>query len=48
MRTVTKISKDSETVFYIYFLINNYITSKQPPNGDCSENFFILTLYPNY
>ena len=36
MLTVTEILKDSETVFYIYFLINNSITNKQPPDGDCS------------
>ena len=31
MHTVTKISEDSETVFYIYFLICNKTKNKQLP-----------------
>ena len=35
MHTVTKISEDSETASYIFFLINNKIKNKQPPNCNC-------------
>ena len=49
MHTVTRISTDSETVFYIFFLTKNTITNKQPSDDDClPDHFFILTLYPNY
>ena len=41
MLTVTKISNASETVFYIFFLINA-LTNKQPPDGDCSYSKSIL------
>ena len=33
MHTVTKISEDSETAFYIYFLIYNKTKNKQLPNS---------------
>ena len=33
--TVTKISEDSEIASYIFFLINNKIKNKQPPNSNC-------------
>ena len=33
--TVTKNSEDSETVFYIYFLICNKTKNKQPPRSNC-------------
>ena len=35
MHTVTKISEDSETAFYIYFLIYNKTKNKQLPNSNC-------------
>ena len=35
MHTVTKISEDSETVFYIFFLIYNKVKNKQLPNSNC-------------
>ena len=39
--TVTRISNDSGTVFYIFFLISILI-NKQPPDGDCSHTQNIL------
>lgn len=47
MLTVTRILSVSETVFCIYFLINN-LTNKQPPDDDCSYNlkYSVLTLTP--
>lgn len=43
-----KISNVSETVFYIFFLINTSITNEQPPDGSCSHTFFHFNSYPNY
>lgn len=40
----SKISDVSETVFEIHFQINNCITNKQPPNGDCSNVFHFNSL----
>ena len=40
MHTVTKISEDSETAFYIYFLINCPIKNKQLPNSNCLHSNF--------
>ena len=44
--TVTKISEDSETVFYIYFLICNKTKNKQPPISKLLAlylSFYLLT-----
>lgn len=35
MHTLTKISEDSETVFYIFFLIYNKVKCKQLPKSNC-------------
>ena len=43
---VTKISSDSETVFYIYFLINNLITNKQPLKATACINLFHFNSLP--
>ena len=40
MHTVTKILSDSETVFYIYFLIDNSKRNKQPLKCDCLHKIF--------
>ena len=46
MHTVTKISEDSETVFYIYFLICNKTKNKQLPISKLLAlylSFYLLT-----
>ena len=46
MHTVTKISEDSETAFYIYFLIYNKTKNKQPPNSKLlalNFSFYLFT-----
>ena len=43
--TVTKISEDSETVFYIYFLICNKTKNKQLPISKLLALYFSFQLF---
>ena len=45
MHTVTKILRDSETVFYIFFLTNNLTMNKQPLKLDCLTKTFSFLLF---
>ena len=46
MHTVTEISRDSETVFYIYFHINNSTKNKQPLESATAHKTFHFNSLP--